>query len=305
MAKRIVLSDGNKVNSKGYRIDLSGMNTERFTDNPVMLYQHNQDKVIGRWENWTFANNKLQADPVFDDGDELGAEVKRKYEGDFLRAASIGLIVLDMQLINDVWTVTKSELLEASIVSIPADPGAVVLYNENKEVLSFEQLKLNFNNNHQQIQNQSKMQQITLSQKTVESLALPNDYTSKDVELAVAEKDKTIATLNAQIAAAGTKERTDYLNQAEKDGKITAAEKTEFLKLADNGGFDSVKAIVDSRPTNASASLAAQVQKSDLLSGRESWTYFDWMKKDEAGLQQLKHDNPAAFERLQATIKKK
>lgn len=302
MAKRIVLSDGNKVNSKGYRIDLSGMNTERFTDNPVMLYQHNQDKVIGRWENWTFTENKLQADPVFDDGDELGAEVKRKYEGDFLRAASIGLIVLDMQLINDVWTVTKSELLEASIVSIPADAGAVVLYNENKEVLSFEQLQLNFNNNHQQIQNQSKMQQITLSQKTVESLALPNDYTPKDVELAVAEKDKTIATLNAQIAAAGTKERTDYLNQAEKDGKITAAEKTEFLKLADNGGFDSVKAIVDSRPANASASLADQVTKSDLSAGRENWTYRDWSKKDAKGLQRLKHENPAQFEKLQKTL---
>lgn len=305
MAKRITLSNGNSINSKGYRIELSGMNTERFADNPVMLYGHNQDKVIGRWENWKISDNKLDADPVFDDGDELGAEVKRKYENDFLRAASIGLIVLDMQLINDVWTVTKSELLEASIVSIPADAGAVVLYNENKEVLSFEQLQLNFNNNHQQIQNQSKMQQITLSQKTVESLALPNDYTPKDVELAVAEKDKTIATLNARIAAAGTKERTDYLNQAEKDGKITAAEKTEFLKLADNGGFDSVKAIVDSRPANASVSLADQVTKSDLSAGRENWTYFDWMKKDEAGLQQLKHDNPAAFERLQATIKKK
>jgi hypothetical protein len=303
MAKRIVLSDGNKVNSKGYRIDLSGMNTERFTDNPVMLYQHNQDKVIGRWENWTFTENKLQADPVFDDGDELGAEVKRKYEGDFLRAASIGLIVLDMQLINDVWTVTKSELLEASIVSIPADAGAVVLYNENKEVLSFEQLQLNFNNNHQQIQNQSKMQQITLSQKTVESLALPNDYTPKDVELAVAEKDKTIATLNAQIAAAGTKERTDYLNQAEKDGKITAAEKTEFLKLADNGGFDSVKAIVDSRPANASASLADQVTKSGLSAGRESWTYKDWSKNDPKGLLKLKHENPAQFKKLQQSLK--
>jgi Caudovirus prohead protease. len=303
MAKRIVLSDGNKVNSKGYRIDLSGMNTDRFADNPVMLYQHNQDKVIGRWENWNFTENKLQADPVFDDGDELGAEVKRKYEGDFLRAASIGLIVLDMQLINDVWTVTKSELLEASIVSIPADAGAVVLYNENKEVLTFEQLQLNFNNNHQQIQNQSKMQQITLSQKTVESLALPNDYTPKDVELAVAEKDKTIATLNAQIAAAGTKERTDYLNQAEKDGKITAAEKTEFLKLADNGGFDSVKAIVDSRPANASASLADQVTKSDLSAGRESWTYKDWSKNDPKGLLKLKHENPAQFEKLQQSLK--
>lgn len=301
MAKRITLSNGNTINSKGYRIDLSGMNTERFADNPVMLYGHNQDKVIGRWENWKIADNQLQADPVFDDGDELGAEVKRKYDNDFLRAASIGLIVLDMQLINDVWTVTKSELLEASIVSIPADAGAVVLYNENKEVLSFEQLQLNFNNNNQSIQNQSRMQ-ITLSQKTMESLSLSGEITAKDVELAVAEKDKTIATLNATITAAGTKEKTDYLNQAEKDGKITAAEKTEFLKLSENGGFDSVKAIVDSRPANASASLADQVTKSDLSAGREGWTYRDWSKKDPKGLQRLKHENPAQFEKLQKTL---
>lgn len=303
MAKRITLSDGNKVNSKGYRIDLSGMNTERFTDNPVMLYQHNQDKVIGRWENWTFTENKLQADPVFDDGDELGAEVKRKYEGDFLRAASIGLIVLDMQLINDVWTVTKSELLEASIVSIPADAGAVVLYNENEEVLSIEQLQLNFNNN-QQIQNQSKMQ-ITLSQKTMESLELSGEITAKDVELAVAEKDKTIAKLETDLEAQETLQHSNYLDQAEKDGKITADEKAEYLELSKEGGFARIKKIVDNRPANASASLADQVTKSDLSAGRENWTYFDWMKKDEAGLQQLKHDNPAAFERLQATIKKK
>ncbi len=300
MAKRITLSNGNSINSKGYRIELSGMNTERFADNPVMLYGHDHDKVIGRWENWKISDNKLDADPVFDDGDALGAEVQRKYEKDFLRAASIGLIVLDMQLINDVWTVTKSELLEASIVSIPADAGAVVLYNENKEVLSFEQLQLNFNNN-QSNQKQSKMQ-ITLSQKTMESLSLSGEISAKDVELAVAEKDKTIATLNAIIAAAETKERTDYLNQAEKDGKITAAEKTEFLKLADNGGFDSVKAIVDSRPANASASLADQVTKSDLSAGRENWTYRDWSKKDAKGLQRLKHENPAQFEKLQKTL---
>lgn len=66
MAKRIVLSDGNKVNSKGFRIDFSGMNTEKFTDNPVMPYKHNQDKVIGRWENWTFTENTLHTDPQTD-----------------------------------------------------------------------------------------------------------------------------------------------------------------------------------------------------------------------------------------------
>lgn len=302
MAKRIILSDGNKVNSKGYKIDLTGVDLSRFKMNPVMLYNHNDDRVIGRWENLSITSNRLEADPVFDEADEVGAEIKRKYDNDFLRASSIGLIVYDAAYINDELTVTKSELVEASIVSIPADAGAVVLYNENKEVLSYDQLQLTYNKN-QQIQNQTEMQ-ITLSQKTMDCLGLSGEITAKDVELAVAEKDKTIATLNAQIAAAGKKERTDYLNQAEKDGKITAAEKTEFLKLADNGGFDSVKAIVDSRPTNASASLADLVTKSDLSAGRETWDYLKWMKDDPDGLAKLKHDNPKEFERIKSTLKK-
>lgn len=302
MAKRITLSDGNKVNSKGYRIDLSGMNTDRFADNPVMLYQHNQDKVIGRWENWSFTENKLQADPKFDDGDELGSEVKRKYEGDFLRAASIGIIVLEVKEVDGILTVTKSELLEASIVSIPADAGAVVLYNEKREVLNFEQLQLELNNNQT---NQKGKMELKLSEKTIESLGLtPGDITAKEVELAVAEKDKKIAQLNADLKTQKDAQITDFLANAVKVGKIQESEKAHFEKLAASD-FESVKAIIGAKAESATETLADKVKgKSNLSAGREDWTYMDWMKKDSKGLLQLKHENPKEFERIQETIKK-
>ena len=242
----------------------------------------------------------MQADPVFDDGDELGAEVKRKYEGDFLRAASIGLIVLDMQLINDVWTVTKSELLEASIVSIPADAGAVVLYNDKKEVLSFEQLQLEFNNYQT---NQKEKMELKLSQSTIESLELQTDeVNAKSVELAVAEKDRKIAQLTADLKTQKDAQITDFLSNAVKVGKITEAEKVQFEKLAASN-FESVKAIIDAKPETATETLADKVQKSNLTAGREGWTYMDWMKKDQKGLEKLKHESPKEFEELKKTLK--
>lgn len=45
MAKRIVLSDVNKVNSKGYRIDLSGMNTENKNETQEIPSDSGQNAV--------------------------------------------------------------------------------------------------------------------------------------------------------------------------------------------------------------------------------------------------------------------
>lgn len=302
MAKRIVLSDAKSINTKGYRIDLNGMDLTRFAKNPVMLFQHDMDKVIGRWENYSITDNKLEADPVFDDGDELGANVSRKFENDFLRAASIGIIIKDMQYIDDVWVVTASELLEASIVSIPADAGAVVLYNENREVLStesFEKLQLQFNSKNSKSKEEMT---LVLSAKTLECLGISGEVTAKEVELAVAEKDAEIAKLKAEKEALVKTQHQEYLNIAEKDGKITAAEKEEYLKLAHAGGFESVKKIIDAKKKSASTTLAAQVQKTNLSAGRESWDFRKWSKEDPKGLLKLKHENPAQYEKLKETL---
>lgn len=300
-----ILSDGKSTNSKGYRVEVSGINLERFKNNPVMLYEHDPDKVIGRWENIRIENNRLIATPVFDTDDTLGKEVARKVENNFLRAASIGIMPLKLEYVNDEFVMAESEQVEASIVSIPSDAGAVKLYNEKLEELSFDQVKINFNFNNNQLTNQEMAEVIfRLSQRTVESLSLSSDYTPKDVELAVAEKDKEIETLNAKLKAIEKQAQTDYLNNAVKAGKISETERLSFEKMAEKGCFDDVKSMIDSKAEKPTETLADKVNKSTPTAGRETWDYLKWMKEDPKGLAKIKSENPKEFERLQLTIKK-
>jgi len=305
MGKIFVLSDGASTNSKGYRIAIAGLKMERFALNPVMLKEHNPDIVIGRWEDWKKENNQLTALPVFDMEDPVGKEIARKIDKNFLRCASVGIIPIKLEYIDDEFVMSESELVEASIVSIPSDAGAIRLYNEKLEELTFDQVKINFNfnNNYQKTIQMSEVV-FKLSQKTVEILKLDADYTPKDVELAVAEKDKEIEKLKADLKANQKQAQTDYLNAAVKAGKISETERLSFEKMAEKGVFEDVKAMIDAKMESASETLADKVQKSNLTAGRETWDYLKWMKEDSKGLTKIKEENPKEFERLQLTLKK-
>ncbi|MDR2147728.1 MAG: HK97 family phage prohead protease, partial [Tannerella sp.] len=291
------LSDGKKINARGYRLNLEGGSFERFNANPVMLYMHNDGEVIGKWENLRVENDRLIADAVFDSS-EKAREVERQVLAGFLKGCSIGIIIREMLFLDDEAVVNNWELMEASIVSIPSDPGAVVLYNEKREVLNF-----NFSNNNQKTEEKMAETTLKLSQKTVESLNLGADYTPRDVETAVAEKDREIETLNARLKAVEKQAQTDYLTAAVKSGKISETERLSLEKMAEKGVFDEVKAMIDAKPEKASATLADKVQQSNLTAGRETWDYLKWMKEDPKGLQKIKTENPKEFERLQETIK--
>ena len=306
MEKIFVLSDGKNTNSKGYRVAITGIGMNRFALNPVMLSEHNPDIVIGRWENWKKENNQLTALPVFDTEDPIGKEIARKVDKNFLRCASIGIIPSKLEYIDDEFVMTECELVEASIVSIPSDAGAIRLYNEKLEELTFDQVKINFNFSNNNNQNLNQMAEVIfkLSQKTVESLNLGADYTPKEVELAVAEKDKEIETLKADLKANKKQTQTDYLNAAVKAGKISETERLSFENMADKGCFDDVKTMIDAKTESATETLADKVQKSNLTAGHETWDYLKWMKDDPKGLTKLKMENPKEFERLQDAFKK-
>lgn len=302
---KFVLSNGQSKNTKGFKVAINGIRMERFALNPVMLSEHDPKLVIGRWENWEKANNQLTANPVFDLDDPVGKEVARKVDKNFLRCASIGIIPIKLELIDDEFVMTECELMEASIVSIPSDSGAVRLYNDQLEELTFEEVKVNFNffNNNTKKQKEMAETTIKLSQKTVESLKLDADYTAKDVELAVAEKDRKIATLKAEKATMEQNRQAEFLSNAVKAGKITEAERLSYAKLCEKGCFDEVKAIVENKPEQASDTLADKVAKTTLTAGREDWNYLKWMKDDPKGLAKIKAENPKEFERLQGTLR--
>jgi len=280
-----ILCDGNRVNSYGFRTDLAGLDLERFKSNPVMLYAHDSSDVIGRWENIRVEDNQLKADAVFDTDDEQGKRIAGKVERGFLKGCSMGIHVKELHEVDNVPVATRSELMEASVCPIPSDAGAVILYDENRKELTFEEVRLQFNN---------QLKPIEMNKNEETNVQTP----------AADPKDAEIASLKAQLAESKKREVDSFLTAAVQSGKITEQEKTGFAKLAEND-FETVKDIIESKPAKASASLKdlqAQAAAST-PSGRENWTYLEWMKKDPNGLKRMKTENPTEFERLQKTLK--
>ena len=212
-SKRFVLSDGTSVNSKGYRIDINGLDMKRFMSNPVMLYEHNTGNVLGRWTDIRKENDKLTAMPDFDMEDAEVLSIAGKVERGFLNGASIGLIVREIQIINGVDVVTKSELFEASIVSIPADSSAVRLYNDKLECLSIEQLKLSINQ-----QKQNDMDHKDFYGQICNAIGLDKETDSRTVLEAI-KKLKTDSEIDEALnMGALTVSEYKYYNKQLKNG---------------------------------------------------------------------------------------
>lgn len=147
--KRIILSDSS-LNRYGYRVLTSGLLIDAFVKNPVMMYMHFRDegtplwcdyKAIGHWEDIKIDGDELSAIPVFDKVDDLSKTIAAKYEAGTFSAASIGIQILATSSEKEFLipgqtreTVTKAEIMEASIVDIPANANAVRLYDNSTSV---------------------------------------------------------------------------------------------------------------------------------------------------------------------------
>ena len=284
--KPFVLSDGARKNSHGFRIDLAGLMLERFSGNPVMLYMHDSNQLIGQWENLKVENNKLIADPDFDLEDESAKKIAGKVDRGYLKGASLGIVVLEMKEVDGEYVATKSELIEASIVPVPSDAGAIRLYDENRQELTFEQVKLKY---------------VSQNPKT----KTMDENEKKEMQTQLTAKDAEIAQLQAKLATTEKEKVTAFLQNAVTAGKINDKEVDGLTKLAEKD-FDTVKQLVDAREGKASTTLSEQVQKttgSAPAAGREAWTYLKWMQEDPKGLQKMKAENPTEFAKLQLTLK--
>jgi HK97 family phage prohead protease len=226
--KRFVLSDGNSINSNGYRIDVNGLDLNRFKSNPVMLYEHDSKRVIGRWADIKREDQKLTAIPEFDTEDTEVLSIAGKVERGFLNGVSVGIIVKEVREIDGIPAVTKSELFEASIVSVPADACAVRLYNENMESLTADRLKLSITR-----------------QKRVE-----NDFKDFYGRICVGlelDKESRIESVLSAIKKVMQSKGESEIEQAGKLNIITVAEEKLYLKLLRNGQTDVLNIVAEKR----------------------------------------------------------
>lgn len=132
-----VASDGS-VDRMNDTIDPNGWDLTRYRSNPVIQWAHDTRQLpIGQsLREWT-ENGQLKSEIRFTSQDENpdGFRVMKLIEGGFLRAVSVGFHPIESKdaadrATEDSWFMpqdfTKQELLEISVVPVPANPNALL-----------------------------------------------------------------------------------------------------------------------------------------------------------------------------------
>ncbi|PIF44915.1 hypothetical protein CLU96_1913 [Chryseobacterium sp. 52] len=318
---RFVLNDENVINSYGFKIPTAGIYLGRFNANPVMLDGHwnSNDSVIGKWKDIEISNGNLSAETVFNLKDPKAKSISEKVDDDFIKSASMGVAFKreDLQMVNGELTLTKCELLEASIVAIPSNANALKLYVDGKALTEFDvqTLCLSVAQNApddietppvQQLQTENTM--LKLSELAFLALGFAEftkEASETEINKAVlalkkskedAETKLTAAEL--KLSALEDKEKTEQLalstklvDDAVASGRITADKKQSFLDLAAQN-FDLAKSTIESIP--AKKSLAAEVKTIPGVEGITKMEDFQKLSLDEQIA--FKADHPEAYQ---------
>jgi phosphotransferase system HPr-like phosphotransfer protein len=232
-SKRFVLSDQTK-NLLGFVVLTAGIDISAFKDNPVMLYNHDYEKLIGQWVDWRFEGTKLTAAPGFDENDTFAMEQYQKVEDDILKGASVGLSPVKF---ND----SKAELsacllLEASLTPVPNNRKALAIYNSTGKKLSANEVKqylLSVERTDSPINTDEKMNEkllqalIALSVLAGHTITLSADAKDEEIEGVIKKVGEKIT--NLETAKTSLTAEVDKLKKAETD----AAEKELDTLLAE------------------------------------------------------------------------
>jgi HK97 family phage prohead protease len=117
----------------GHVLEVRGLNIENYRKNPIVLYQHLPEEPIGACSALSIVGDKLMARITLSDATPRAQQALALSKAGILKGISVGFDVIDAEPLNPArgasggMRVTSSELLEISLVSIPADVnGAVV-----------------------------------------------------------------------------------------------------------------------------------------------------------------------------------
>lgn len=299
---KVILCDSSTINSYGFRTDVNGIDLTRFKKNPVMLYNHNPLQVIGKWENIAVVEtdgrpSQLTAEPVFDMDDPFAAEIARKVDQGFIKGCSMGIMITQITKSKGIDVATESVLLEASIVSIPADENALVVYADEDQQ---KKLSINeFNKLFYKMETNEKTQSAQSRTEDTEVQTLRAQVADKDAK--IEELNATIETLRADLAEREYRDAESFVDAAIADGKIDASAKGEAMSFYLSFPKETVKlfgAIKGNAPAPApepqpTASLSSMLKAP--ASATQTWDDLDRIPN---ALKKLKAENPEEFKRL-------
>lgn len=109
-------------------INPDGWMLENFKDGGPLLWGHDQSKLpIGRVLWVKVDSGKLVGKAKFNGQTQLSTDVEKLVRSGDLKGLSVGFRPMDMKMNNEGGrTFTKQELLEISVVNVPANPDAII-----------------------------------------------------------------------------------------------------------------------------------------------------------------------------------
>ena len=255
MAKEVVISNSS-LNSYAFRVLTEGIDLTQYQRNPIVLWMHarplrgttDEALPLGTMQNLRIDGDKLIGTPVFDESDEFARKIKAKWDNGILKMVSAGLEIIEQSTDPKVLvegqryaTVTRSKLIEVSIVDIGANDDAIVLYNDKHDIINLAQGKgeiflTPINNPLNTIEMERK--QIALA------LGLNEAATEQEVLDTIAQlrKDAQDAvTLRQQAEQQRQEAIATLVDKAVAEGKFTADKKNHFVSLGNKVGLQSLK----------------------------------------------------------------
>lgn len=312
------------VNSYGTRVLTSGIDLSQFKRNPVLLWMHRRSwepgaMPIGRIENIRIEEGRLIGTPVFDQNDPQAKQIESKWENGFLRMASAGLEILETNADPEDAlpgqtraTVTRSKLIEVSIVDIGGNDEALQLCGTDGKLLTLAAgedapwlplLKLNKEPEptpedepgEGDGNNKSKKQINKMTKEQLELLGLSEGASDEQISAALQlMKAKADSAESLQLAAV-----TQCVDQAIADRKILGDQRDHYLKLGKAAGVTML--------ADTFKSMVAQRKPSDVLSlshtsapggGEGAKTYKKLSEVPQQELLTLRKEQPGEYMRL-------
>lgn len=127
------IASDNSVDRYGESIDQNGWQLDNFRKNPVVPDSHDYSsvsKILGRATNVQVRDGRLTNRVEFAIVNPLGNLAYKMAQGGFIKSQSVGFIPLEWEnglgADQPARTYKKQELLEISLVAVPANPGATI-----------------------------------------------------------------------------------------------------------------------------------------------------------------------------------
>lgn len=319
MARDVIIST-EAVNSYGSRVLTDGIDLSQYERNPVLLWMHRRSwepgaMPIGRVENLRVEDGKLIGTPVFDQNDDFAKRIESKWDNGYLRMASAGLELIettpDPALVlpgQTRETVTRSKLVEVSIVDIGGNDEALQLYGDEGKLLKLargeecpglpllQQTKgINAETGKSEKNETIKIKSTTMTKEQLALLGLAETATEEQATAALTLM-KGRADNASAIELAAVEQAVDL---AITERRILGGQREQYIKLGKAAGINMLRDTLNTLPRQKKPNEVINLGKQSVPgAGETPRTYTKLSEVPEAERLELRKNNPGEYMRL-------